>query len=89
MYPQFQDPLLNKTYNLISFDELGNGDTEAPCYMSDSQAPYHDVWVEAAIIARFCDALKLPPVHLFASQGRSVHGAARFASLFPEKCRSC
>ena len=88
MYPQFQDPLLNQRYNLISFDLLGNGDTEAPLYLSDWQAPYHDGWVEAVILARFCDALELPPVHLFASQSRSVQGAGRFAALFPDKCKS-
>ncbi|KAF9509496.1 hypothetical protein BS47DRAFT_148466 [Hydnum rufescens UP504] len=88
MYPQFQDPHLKNTYNMIAFDEVGCGDTEAPYYLSDGQAPYHDRWVEGAIIARFCDALRLPPVHVFACQVRSVQSAQCFSSIFPDKCRS-
>lgn len=59
---QFTDPLLVENFHLIAFDSVSYGHTKNPRYMS--QVVHHDAWVEGAIIARFCDALDLPPVRL-------------------------
>ncbi|KAF8339032.1 uncharacterized protein EI90DRAFT_2442637 [Cantharellus anzutake] len=85
---QFDDPLMKDYFNLIAFDAVCCGRTEAPNYLSLSQAAVHDGYVDAAIIALFHEYLSLPPVHVMASEHRPVQGATRFVLLFPEKVLS-
>jgi len=86
--PQFDDPLLNDNFNLIAFDALACGRTEAQSYLSLHQAAVHDGYVDAAIIALFHEYLGLPPVHVMAGENRPVQAAMGFAMLFPEKTLS-
>ena len=85
---QFDDPLLNDNFNLIAFDALACGRTEAQSYLSLHQAAVHDGYVDAAIIALFHEYLGLPPVHVMAGENRPVQAAMGFAMLFPEKTLS-
>lgn len=88
MSSQFSDPLLNDSFNLIAFDAISCGRTEAPGFLSLHQAAVHDGYVDAAIVALFHEYLDLPPVHVMASENRSFQSALGFAILFPEKTLS-
>jgi pimeloyl-ACP methyl ester carboxylesterase len=85
---QFSDSCLSDAFNLIAFDIPTSGKTRAPRYATRGQGDVYDNWVEAAMIAHFCDALKIPSVHIFATMTNSVHAALRFSILFKERCLS-
>ncbi|KIL68191.1 hypothetical protein M378DRAFT_71959 [Amanita muscaria Koide BX008] len=82
LYNQFEDVRLASPYNLIAFDRRSSGNSK--CRTSGS----HDSWVDAADLAFCHHALHLPPCHILAFEGVAASCAARFATLFPEKCLS-
>ena len=88
MDEQFQDPILGEVYNLIAIDGLTSGRTQCPSYVDSGKAALHDSWVDAALVALFCQAFDLPPVHLFAVQMIATCTAMRFAAVFRERCLS-
>ena len=85
---QFSDNSLSDAYNLIAFDIPTAGKTKAPRFATCGQGDVYDNWVEAAMIAHFCDTLGISSVHIFASMSNSIHAGLRFATLFPERCLS-
>lgn len=82
LYAQFEDPRLDKSFNIIAFD--------ARCAGRTISRPNgrHDHWTDAADIAFACHALWLPPAHLWASESFATNAALRFAIIFPEMCLS-
>lgn len=82
MRAQFNDYRLKDNYNMIAYDLRNCGMTKS------TPTGKQDIWVGAADVAFLHHKLRLPPVHIFASEQISTYIAVRFAALFPEKVLS-
>ncbi len=80
--PQFTDPRLHDSFNMIAYDALSCGRTKNPV------SPSHDLWCDAALIAQVAHELKLPAFHLMANGMNPVAASLKFAMLFPSRVLS-
>ncbi|KAF8312837.1 hypothetical protein DL93DRAFT_2081789, partial [Clavulina sp. PMI_390] len=66
--PQFQWPDLNEHYDMVTMNFIGSDDSECKNYATPKYVARHDTWVDAALVARVVQELRLPPFHIFAAQ---------------------